>query len=143
MNPYTIILGLFVIASLFATIWGWVIISKGRKTLAWPNVTGVVEESTPTSEADDFLPHILFSYSVSGEVYRRTLDFPLGMTPTPEFTASYMARFPVGKSVQVYYDPKNIYSATLEPGPIKGDWLVFTLGFCSTIFGIVFLFFGN
>jgi len=140
MNPYTIILSLFVVASLFATIWGWVIISKGRKTLVWPNVTGVVEESTPTSEADDLLPHILFSYIVSGQTYRHTLNFPRGMTPTPEFTASYMARFPVGVSVQVYYDPENIHHATLEPGPVKGDWLVFAIGFCSTLLGIIFLF---
>ena len=140
MNPYTIILSLFIVASLFATIWGWIIILTGRKTLVWPNVTGIVEECTPTSEADDLLPHILFSYTVSGQAFRHTMNFPRGMTPTPEFTASYMARFPVGASVKVYYDPENLHHATLEPGPVKGDWLVFALGFCSTLLGLSFLF---
>jgi len=143
MNPYTIILSLFVVASLFATIWGWVIISKGRKTLTWPNVTGTIVESTSTSETDDLLPHILFSYTVSGKACRHTLEFPRGMTPTPEFTNSYMTRFPVGASVQVYYDPQNIDHATLEPGPVKGDWLIFTIGICSTLLGTLFLLFGG
>ena len=143
MNPYTIILSLFVVASLFASIWGWIIISKGRKTLDWPSVTGFVEESTPTSELDDLLPHILFSYTVSGQIYQHMVNFPSGMTPTPEFTASYMERFPVGASVQVYYDPQKTDNATLEPGPVKGDWLVFTIGICSALLGILFLLFGG
>ena len=143
MNPYTIILSLFVVGSLFATVWGWIVITKGRKTLTWPHVTGKIEESTPTSKVDDLLPHILFSYTVSGQHYRQTIDFPRGMTPTPEFTANYMERFPVGVSVEIYYDPQQINNATLEPGPVKGDWLVFVLGLCSALLGIVFLFLGT
>jgi len=142
MNPYTIILSLFVFSSVLATGWGWLVITNGRKTLAWPHVAGTIEESTATSELDDLLPHILFSYSVAEQTYRSTVEFPQGMTPTPEFTAQYMQRFPVGTSVQVYYDPQKPSHATLEPGPIKGDWLIFALGIGSTLLGIVFLFSG-
>jgi len=142
MNPYIIILSLFVIGSLLATLWGWRVIVKGRKTLTWPNVTGIIEESTPTSEGDDLLPHILFSYCVAEQSYRYSVEFPRGMTPTPEFTAQYMQRFPVGASVSVYYDPQKPNQATLEPGPVKGDWLIFALGIGSTLLGLVFLFSG-
>jgi len=143
MNPYIIILSLFVIASLLATLWGWKVIVKGRKTLSWPQVTGVIEESTATSEFDDLLPHILFRYAVSEQTYRYSVKFPQGMTPTPEFTAQYLQRFPVGASVSVYYDPQKPNQATLEPGPVKGDWLIFALGLSSTLLGLMFLFVGG
>ncbi len=143
MNPYIIILSFFIIGSLAATIWGWMIMANGRKTLAWPHVPGIVEESTPTSSVDDLLPHILFSYIVDKQAYRHTMNFPKGLTPTPEYTASYMKRFPVGANVDVYYDPQDINRATLEPGLARGDWLVFLLGLCSTLLGVVFLFSGN
>ena len=71
-NPYIIILSLFIVAGLIATIWGWTIIAKGQKTLRWPNVEGIIEESRPASDADDLLPHILFSYTVAVQTYRCT-----------------------------------------------------------------------
>ena len=94
-NPYIIILSLFIVAGLIATIWGWTIIAKGQKTLRWPNVEGIIEESRPASDADDLLPHILFSYTVAAQTYRCTVEFSSGITPTQEFTASYMKDFPL------------------------------------------------
>jgi hypothetical protein len=141
-NVYTVILSLFTVTGLLTTIWGWVIIHKGRKALRWPRAEGVIEQSERTSPSDDLLPHIQFSYTVAGKTYRKTLEFPKGITPTQEFSESYVKKFPAGSDVQVAYDPERPDHATLEPGPAGGDWLVFAFGLGMLIFGIVFLFFG-
>jgi hypothetical protein len=141
-NPYTVILGLFVIGGLFVTLWGLLIILKAHKSNQWPSVDGVVEESKPSSEERDLLPYIQFKYSVGEVTYRRTMEFSGDITPTEEFAASYVQKYPVGTNVQVYYNPANPGVATLEPGLAKGDWLVLAIGLGTFSMGILFFFFG-
>ena len=64
LNPYIIILTLFLIAGFMATLWGWLIIRKASKTKHWPSVDGVVVESKLAAADIDLLPHIHFSYTV-------------------------------------------------------------------------------
>ncbi len=142
-NPYVIILVLFVVAGLAATLWGLTIIAKGRRTLRWPSTEGAIEESSLASDTDDLFPHILFSYRVGAQTYRRELGFPGGTNPTPEFAASYVKKFPAGASVRVFYDPERPDQATLEPGLAQGDWMILTLGIAATILGILLLVFGQ
>lgn len=143
MNYYAIILGLFIIAGLFAVLWGWSIIAKARKTLRWPMVEGTIEQSTSTSEADDLLPHILFSYTVAAYTYQRTLAFPSGTNPSPELATSYAKKYPAGAKVSVYYNPDQPDQATLEPGLAKGDWMIPFLGIIAMALGIYALFFSS
>lgn len=142
-NPYTIILSLFVVAGLLATLWGLVIIIRARKTSHWPMAEGVIEESAVSSDANDLLPHISYRYNVDGQGYQRTIEFPADITPTQEFATSYVKKYPVGARIQVYYNPENPEQATLEPGLGKGDWLVFAIGLGTFIFGILFFALGG
>ncbi len=143
LNPYAFILGLFTLAGLLTALWGWSTLVKGRKTLRWPATEGVIEQSTPAADADDLLPHILFSYTVAGQTYRRELEFPGGISPTPEFSVSYAGKFPVGAKVRVYYDPAQPERATLEPGPGRGDWMILALGLAAAVFGLSALLFSG
>lgn len=143
MNYYVIILGLFIIAGFGAILWGWFIIAKARKTLRWPMVEGAIEQSALTSEADDLLPHILFSYTVAAYTYQRTLEFPNGTNPSPELASSYAKKYPVGAKVSVYYNPDQPDQATLEPGLARGDWMIPALGIAAMALGIFALFFSN
>lgn len=140
-NPYTIILGLFIAAGVLAMVWGWVIVARGRKTLAWPRTEGVIEVSEP--DPHDLLPNIVFSYTVAGQAYRQPLQLSGGITPSQELVASYLKKFPTGARIQVSYDPVRPDHATLEPGPGKGDWIVFAFGLVTTVCGIIFMLFGN
>lgn len=142
-NPYVIILVLFVVAGVAATLWGLTIIVKGRRTLRWPSTEGAIEESRLVSDTDDLFPHILFSYRVGVQTYRRELGFPGGTSPTPEFAASYVKKFPVGARVRVFYNPERPDQATLEPGLAQGDWMILTLGILATLLGILLLVFGQ
>lgn len=141
-NAYVLILWMFLLGGAAVMAWGWTIIAKARKTLQWPRVAGVIEQSDASSEEDDLLPHIVYSYDINGHSYRSQLQFPGGTTPTPEFSASYLKRYPVGAPVVVYYNPASIEETTLEPGMKQGDWMVFALGVMATAGGVLFLIFG-
>jgi hypothetical protein len=143
VNPYIIILILFIVGGLGMTFWGWSIIARGKKTLRWPAVEGVIEKSQPSSEGDDLQPNILFGYTVSGRRYERNVEYPSGTNPTPMLADSYVAKYPQGTKVRVYYDPARPEQATLEPGPARDDWFIFILGVVVTIIGIGFVIFSN
>ncbi len=142
-NPYAIILGLFIIAGFITALWGWFIIAKTRKMRRWPVVEGAIEQSAPTSEANDLLPHILFSYTVGTHTYQRALEFPGGTNPSPELATSYVRKYPVGAKVPVHYNPNQPDQATLEPDLTRGDWMIPALGVAAMVFGIFALFFSR
>lgn len=143
LNPYVIILGLFTLAGFAAALWGGFIIAKARKTLRWPWVEGAIEPSASTPDANDLLPHILFSYTVAAHTYQRTLEFPGGTSPSPELTTCYAKKYPAGAKVSVYYNPDQPDQATLEPGLAKGDWMIPALGLAAMAVGIFGLFFSG
>ena len=142
-NPYIIVLGLFVIAGLLATLWGVRIIVRARRTQQWPSVEGVIEKSNISSNVNDLLPDIEFRYEVENQTYRRSMEFSRDVTSSQEFAASYVDKYPAGARVRVYYDPEKPDNATLEPGLGQGDWLVFAIGLGMLVFGILFLLLGG
>lgn len=134
MNLYPLILGAVLIGGIGISIWGWRVLSRSRKMKAWPTTTGVIKEARPSSEANDLLPHIVFSYQVNEASYQRVFEFPEGTHPLPEFNQSYLDKYPVGKKIEVYYDPEQPETATLEP-ETQGDWMILALGIMMTIGG--------
>ena len=138
-NPYIIILSFFILAGLFATIWGWRIITEAKKNLVWPTTPGTISKLQASSQADDLLPLIEFSYSVNEKEYQRTLSFPNSVSPSQELTKQYLKKYPLGSSVEVSYDPEFPEDATIEPGLANGDWFVFAIGIITTFFGFIFL----
>jgi len=132
-NPYTITLSLFVVAGLSVSAWGWFTLSKARKIQKWPNVGGLIKESSSDS--------MIFIYTINQQTYSQTMDFPPDITPGLESTNSHRNKYPPGAKVTVFYQPDNPENATLEPDPGKDVWLIFTLGIGATLLGIIFLFF--
>jgi hypothetical protein len=141
VNPYTIILSLFLLAGVATMAWGWAIIARARRTQAWPATTGTVTHSA-VADADS-IPDIRFRYAVDGVDHEGTYAFPAGTQPSQELTATYLAKYPPGALVAVHYDPAQPERATLEPGLGRGDWLIFALGLVGTVFGALFLLLGG
>jgi len=142
MGPYSIILMLFTLAGLVMTVWGWIIIARGKRTLRWPSVEGAIERSSPSSEENDILPKIVFSYRVADRRYQCDLALPAGSGVTPDFAESYVKKYPEGAKVRVHYNPEQPEHATIEPGLARDDWLVFVIGILAMVLGAVFLVFG-
>ena len=137
MNAYSIILILFIVLGLGASAWGGLIISRSRKSLNWPKTQGTIVESETKSSHDDLLPNIGFRYKVDGQEFKNRLAFPADVTPTQEFSQSYTEKYPLNKTVEVYFNPLQPQQSTLEPGLAQGDWLVLAMGLGCTIIGLL------
>lgn len=125
------------------TLWGWIIIARNKKTLHWPSVEGVIEQSLLSSDENDILPKIVFGYRVGEHRYRQDLALPAAGGVTPDFAEGYIKKYPQGAKVQVHYNPDRPEQATLEPGLGRDDWLVFVTGLLATICGGGFLLFSS
>lgn len=138
-NAYVIVIVLFILGGIATTAWGWVILGKARQRRRWPQTEGVIESAKRTSDGDDLLPEIVFSYRAGNVFYQCRHEFPGGTAPTPELAASYLNKYPVGAKVRVFYNPTTPQIATIEPGA-TGDWLILTLGLLATLAGLIMLF---
>ena len=118
--------GLWVLGGLFTfaggwmlgtALWGWY---KKRESVTWPAVQGQViatqirEESH--EEGRSFIPEVRYAYRVQGQTYTGDrLSFGL----PPEFWSrhkaeTFLADYPVGHPVTVFYNPEHPDDAVLE-----------------------------
>lgn len=135
MNLYSLILISVAIGGIGISIWGWRILQASKRVAQWPTVQGRIETSTLSSGHNDLLPDIRYHYEVAGQNYQSRFEFPSGTHPLPEFSRSYVEKYPVGASVTVYYNPQNADDSTLEPGA-QGDWMILALGLLLAVGGV-------
>ena len=104
----------------------------------WPTAPGVVTGSELRVSCGGRsgctrMPDILYVYDVAGERFssdRVTFGGVVVDWTTPE-ADQVVARYPVGASVIVYFNPRNHDEAVLEPGRYTGVLLVGVLGALS------------
>lgn len=90
----------------------------------WPTVVGVVTSSEVeggigTSDYDSgWWPNVSYNYHVDGKTYTanniEVID--VGNGNTDNYAKQVVERYPVGKEVQVHFDPGNPAIAVLDPG---------------------------
>ncbi len=143
MNYYAIIIGAFIVVGLLITAFGWRAFQKGKTTKQWPSVMGKISDTCITSDENDLLPDIRFSYAVETNHYEGRLEFPPGTMPMPGFAQHQLEKYPLGSEIAVYYNPHQPEQATLKPGPAKDDWLLLTAGIGFVIIGLLAMFFSG
>lgn len=87
---------------------------RAKRAMTWPQVPGKIIESTVVGDKNfdggDEKARVLYSYVVNG-ISLQSKSVGAGVLSSP---AGIVKRYPVGKQVQVYYDPENPKSAFLE-----------------------------
>src|SRR3569832_672532 len=125
----------YLIVSTLVTLWGLNIVIKKKKTKSWPTTQDVIDKFDTGEDEGELFPRITFGYDVAGWHYRSHLSHS-GGTPPPEYVIIYTEKYTAGAKEQVYYDPANPENATIEPGAVRGDWIVFAIGLASTLVGV-------
>ena len=101
------------------------------KTKSWSSVTGTITQSqiqhvNPNHIRDSYRPNISYSYQVNGINYQGNTvykgDKSMGFNKKNS-VQKIMNRYPVGKTVRVYYSPLQAQSSVLIAGPIKLHYL--------------------
>jgi hypothetical protein len=139
-----LVLGLIFLAiGVQSMVYGAHIIQDARASLSWPTVRGQVTESTvSTDDSDGFIEYrasVTYEYAANGRQYvGGRISFLDESFPDPEPARDEAAQYPVGASVNVYYNPEDPSSAVLEPGASQiGLWTVSGLGGCCALAGLL------
>ncbi len=119
-----------------------------RESRNWPCVEGRITESavqvTRRHHSTSYSPQIAYTYSVAGQAYF-SAAVTIGATRTFSSYAkaqTQTAKYPLGQTVSVYYDPQQPAEATLEPGATGGAWGTVLMGVITGGMGGVVLILG-
>ena len=123
-------------AGMLALYFGGANFRAAQASVSWPSVPGKII----SSEAHAGEGCIVFSYNVAGEKRTSTtVLFGEENTQTggrsPSCHDDVVRRYPLGKDVQVRYDPRNPAYAILEPGVNPGIVIVPAIGLVFTLLG--------
>jgi hypothetical protein len=127
---------------------------KSKASAAWPTTQGrivdaKVVEHVETRTDDDgdeststvYRPDIRYSYRVDGADH--TADTWKGRvrysTGSPKYAEGVVARYPVGQTVTVHYDPADPGMGVLEPGNRDGATVPLIVGIVFGLVGMLFL----
>jgi hypothetical protein len=106
---------IFLIAFPFAIWNARKTIQRAKESAAWPSTTGTITASGTKKVMFRSQPRVAYSYAVNGTSYvSERISFAAGVPPKE--TESVVARYPVGKEVNVHYAPEKPSDAVLEPG---------------------------
>jgi hypothetical protein len=130
---------------IFAVVYKYIEVSRAAR---WPSTPGRVVVSTSEvrdvrsggPDSDDTEPRnfakVVYEYSVGGKA-RRCDRVSIGEDLGNFEVAETIARYPVGKAVTVYYNPKKYDQAVLERDLPPGLWKVVIVGVAAIIALIV------
>ncbi len=114
----------------------------------WPAVEGIItlSEFTAKQDRDDggvtYGASVAYDYTVSGTVYDGSnVHFGQYSTSDPSYGRGIVNRYPVGKRVNVYYDPDDPSTSVLEPGAGWSSFMVAGIGLLFTLLGFLGSFF--
>ena len=125
-----------------------------KASAAWPTTPGaiisarVVEERERVTDDDGrdevestYRPDIRFGYRVGADEYTNDTWKPgkVVSSGSPKYAESVVARYPVGQSVPVYYNPARPEVAVLEPSNQGGAGVLLACGFAFSLVGLLFM----
>lgn len=121
-------------------------ILKAQKSRSWPTASGTVQDSgmeSHQSRDDDgdikttYGATIQYKYTVDGQEFvgdRRT--FSNVRTSSVRNTEKILERYPLGSSVDVFYDPDDPSSSVLESGVGAATYILLLVPIGFLVFGI-------
>ena len=142
---FAVFCGIIALLGLVLVGGGVRVLLRAARSKRWPTVPGrVVESGTatrvrppvaegegplPSSAQTVHLPVIRYEYPVKSVVFSSN-DIGFGATESSssEQAAAVAARYPVGREVSVFYDPKDPTEACLEPGAQGTTYIPLAVG---------------
>jgi len=119
---------------------------EATKSIHWPTTDGLVLSSTVnvTKSRGGFAytPKVIYSYTVGIHSYTGDRIWTQEFADLSERARATSAKFPVGASVTIHYDPSAPESSLLEPGMSIFSYFWFGLAFIGSILGAASLYLG-
>ena len=136
-------LWIFIIAGmgiLGAGVWNLV---RSVRSESWPTAPGLVlssrmEQHHSHKGGTSYSASIGYDYVVAATHFDGTRVAFGSMSASAAYARAILDRFPVGKTVPVYYSPGDPQDSVLEPGIHGGTWLCFGVGSVFVLAGMMF-----
>ncbi len=118
---------------------------RAKQSVQWPQATGTITVSrlvqTTYHQRKTFRGEIRYTYEVAGAEYSSTrVSFRRVNAGARDGWQQLIAVYPAGKSVPVFYNPKDPSFSVLEPGLSGGTKLLYQADiFFLAVFAVVFL----
>lgn len=135
-------LGIFFLVGAGVSYWGWTILQDAKASASWPAVQGQITQSVIEENRDEdgtsYDAEIRYEYVVNDQQYNGD------MVNFGEYSGSHahaegiVNRYPVGQTVQVYYNPAEVTEAVLEPGVSTSSYLVLGIGLIFALVPFIF-----
>ena len=120
------------------TLWGVVVLKNAKASASWSSVQGEVTESRVVSDTKRksdgrretyYRANVIYRYEIETTEYTcNKVSFGEVSTDRTSLAHEVVKRYPTGKEVQVYYDPKNPEKAVLETGVNLGSYAYLGMG---------------
>lgn len=138
------IMPIFVIAGVALTIlWGIPTARNAMQSQKWSSTDGQITTSRVSenqSSSDDNLTYtakIAYEYTVNDTKYiGSTVAFGDYGSSDPAHAGNIVSRYPVGKSVKVYYNPDDSQTSVLEPGARWSSFMGLIIGIIFSLVGV-------
>ena len=113
---------------------------EGLESTKWPSVPGVMTESSVSKTSDSQGNQnenliVEYKYAVAGKALQGDR---VSIGNTGEAANDIVARYPKGKAVQVFYDPRHPAASVLEPGA-EGAEIWAGISIICLLLAIIFL----
>ena len=157
MRIFILIIGVifFAVGAGFIYFKVWPDYQEAKESVRWPRVTGTIlsskvirEQSASTSTSERrrgkgyniiYRADISYSYVVDGQQFQSSQIYSgsHGTSSGSEDAYRYISKYPVGKTVVVYYSPQDLANAVLEPGVNKTHYIFLGFGAIFAFIGLV------
>lgn len=148
-----LVAGIFLLVGGGLTYWGWTILENAKASASWPTAQGEVIKSEVTRNTDgeghtSYSPEVTYTYFADNQSRKSyTIKFGENSYGNKRTADEIAAKYPIGKSVTVFYDPQNPEKSVLEPGVSSGSYIVLGIGVLfvviSLLVPIIAFFFGS
>ncbi len=139
MRPRVVVGGLAVLSGLALMLgtvaWNY----RDVSTLFWPTTTGRIEQPNDMWERPARIRFdLMCTYTVDGVRYSTNrIKLDSDFYPGTRFYIEDSDRYPVGRTVRVWYDPDHPHIGILEPGYNVGSNRFFQVGLIAAVVGVV------
>jgi len=126
-------------------------VRKAKATMRWPSAEGQIVRSegvrilipslSSSNRKPVYGPEIEYEYATSGHKITGK-NIKTGITGSGDsdgiLANRYLAKYPVGKTVPVFFNPANPQDSILEPGPSRMTYIPLVTGLLFMVIGPAF-----
>ena len=122
----------------FMLYFSWKSYSSSKNIKDWVITQGIITQSRVKIAGASFIPDIEFQYSVYGVEYKgNSVTIPPDIIYDTEFAQALLQEYPVGKQVDVFFNPEFHHVAVLEKEASTGTWWILIAGGGTGLFFLI------